>query len=247
MSLKSLIKSVLDNTLGSMAYQITTDFARIKSGCLVLNSTATGGIKVDEISPAYGFADLKGHKTMPTSGGTAPTRTQFRTGVYAPAYNLNDVIDWEYHLEHSDLIGETWLEHFHLNLPEGCTASGSNLVITSTTAVQFHNRTGSPAPITKTYTITPAQLNSVSNGIFIPTEQIIAQAGGNDTTTFNSSNWRIDDTIVSTTVITSMPTLTGGLGQLIGMGFKDFHRPINGIAGTKYREMATTGSFYGTT
>jgi hypothetical protein len=220
---------------------------RIKNNSLILKSTGGVGVKLDEVSESFGFADLKGHKTVPTSGQTAPTRTQFRTGVYNPGYDQGDVIDWEYHLEHGDMIGETYFEHIHVKMPEGCTASGANLVITCVTAIEFHNRAGSPSPITKTFTVTPAQLNAVPNGVVIPTEQLIAQAGGNDITEFNSSNWRVDDSLTSSMTFTTVPTLTGGLGQKIGLSHHDFHRKINGIGVTKYREMATTGSFHGTT
>jgi hypothetical protein len=220
---------------------------RINNNNLVLMSTSGVGIKLDESNASFGYADLKGHKTMPTSGGTAPTRTQIRTGVYAPGYNQGDTIDWEYHLEHGDMIGETYHEHIHVKLPQGCTASGNNLVITCVTAVHFHNRTGSPAPITKTFTITPAQLNAITNGTLLPTEQIIAQAGGDDVNTFNSNNWRVDDDITSSMTITTLPTLTGGLGQLVIVSHHDFHRKINGIGVTKYKDMTVGGSFYGTT
>lgn len=224
-----------------------TTVTRIKNDSLVLKSTAAAGIKIDMNSESFGYADLKGHKTTPTQGQVAPTRTQFRTGVYAPGYDQGDYIDWEYHLEHGDMIGETYHEHIHIKIPEGCVASGANLVITCVTAVFFHNRTGAPDPITKVFTLTPAQVNAVPKGTIIPLEILIAQAGGDDVTTFNSSNWRIDDDLISSLTLTTIPTLTGGLGQYIGLSHHDFHRKVNGIGATKYREMATTGSFHGTT
>jgi len=205
-------------------------------------STAGGGLKFDLNNPLYGYEDLKGHKTMPTSGQTAPVRAEFKTGCFAPGYSAADVVDWEYHREHVDMAGsDNWI-HIHLKLGAGTVASGANLILTCVIGVFYHNRNGSPSPITKTFTVTPAQLNAFANGSIIPAEILFAQAGGNDTTEFNSSNWLIDDDIIVSTTFTQVPTLTGGTTQLIGFGHCDIHRRV-AFGGTIDR----VAPFYGTT
>lgn len=224
---------------------------RIKNDSLVLKSTAAAGIKVDMNSAAFGHADLRGHLIVDVNGATAPVMTEFDTGDEQLGYDAGDKIRWSFHVEHRDTSGGSKGLHIHFKKARGTTASGSNLVFTAVIKHSYHNFTGqtpraaSPAPITKTFTITPAQLNTVpdgSTGITVDTE--ILNEGGTGGA-LNSLNILPDDDINVTITITSVPTITGGATSRIAIPHCDIHRQVRDGSGTKYAT-DIAGSFYGT-
>lgn len=223
----------------------TSKFARVVSGSLVLSSAEGIGIKVDELAPDYGYEDLKGLRSYAGTGATAPSRLQFKAGVFAAAYTTGDTVDWDYHITHEDVRGGDKHQHLHIKMSEGTVASGANLIITTVTGHFFHNRLGSPAPITKTFTITPAELNACAGGTTVK-ELLAAQAGGG-AGLLNSNDWLVDDDLTTTCTFTQLPTLTGGLHQRLGFSHCDFHRKVR-FGGTKFRDTVSgNGGFDGTT
>lgn len=189
----------------------------------------------------YGWQDLKGHFVIPASGTTAGTRELKKTGVYSTAYNNGDVLDWGFHIDHFDVLGGDKYLHLHSALSDGSTASGNNLIITAGLGYSRHNRTGSPAAISKTFTITPAALNAAANGTLVTPEVLIAQTGGGTGLWDSSVDWVVDDDISLTLTITQFPTITGGLSQKLFIAFVDIHRQVRS-GGTRLRVL-TDGSF----
>lgn len=190
----------------------------------------------------FGWSDLRGHFVVPGSGTTAGTREQFKTGVYALGFNASDILDWGFHLDHSEVVGGDKFLHLHVKMSDGTVASGNNLVITAACGYSRHNRTGSPAAFTKTITITPAELNSAANGTLVPTETLIGQTGGGTGLLDSSINWVTDDDLAVTLAITQIPTLTGGLHQKIGIPHVDIHREV--LWGGTPRRTISNGSFF---
>ena len=193
----------------------------------------------------YGWDDLHGIFTAPTSGTTAGTRELYDTavGVYDTAYNTSDVMDWKFHLTHQNILGGDKYLHVHVELQKGAIASGNNLVINAAIAYSRHNRTGSPASITRTFTITPTELNNSANGTVVSesTATIIAKSGGG--TGFFDSNvdWVTDDSLKVSLAISQIPTITGGNHTKVFVPFCDIHRQVR-YGGTRLRVL-TNGSF----
>lgn len=223
--------------------------AGLVSNFLVLPGTSTSGVKVGGATPRLGSADLRGHFTVDTSGGNAPVMATFDTGIEYLGYNQTDISRWDFHVEHRDVTGGVKKLHIHLKKARGSTVTaGTNLVITCIVKHSYHHFNGqvargaSPAPITITFTITPAQFNAVpdgSTGIF---EVDVFNAGGTGGL-LDSNNLLIDDDITVQITFTTVPTITGGATARVAMTHVDFHREVNDGSGT-YNADDVTGSFY---
>lgn len=198
-----------------------------------------------------GWADLRGQFVTAQSGTTAPVRSLFKTGVYANGYDANDVIDWVFHLEHTeakDELNEKFM-HIHGGIASGTTASGNNLVITANIGyfklgVEAGRDMTEIATITKTFTATPAQLNAAKgNTMLIGGDTLIGTTGGG-AGLFNTADanlWITDDDICVSLTVTSIPTLTGGLSQRIRLSHVDIHRRV--LSGGTLHRVMTNGKF----
>lgn len=186
-----------------------------------------------------GWADLEGTENTPSTGGTAPNRNTYQTGVSSNSYDINDTFDLSYHLTHNEAKNGTNLKYFHIHagISEGSTASGSNLVVSVTLGYSKLYAAGRDmtaiTPITKTLTATPAELNAAAgNHILMGNDTLIAQNGGGaglwDVTDsgLNTEIWLPDDLILVSCTVTSVPTITGGLSQRVFIFRRDIHREV---------------------
>ena len=222
------------------------------SDFLIFKSTAASGVKVDEASPAYGFADLRGHFIVDSSGANAPVVAAFDTGSEELGYNASDIARWEFHVEHRDVTGGSKGLHVHFKKARSSTAATTNLVISAVVKHSYHNFTGqtargaSPAPITVTFTVTPTEFNAVPDGSTGITPDIEIFNEGGTGGKLNSLNILPDDDINVTITVTTVPTITGGATARVGLPHCDIHRQVRDMSGTKNKD-DIAGSFYGTT
>jgi hypothetical protein len=226
-------------------------------------TTRINGVEIEErhrqqsytgefFSGARGWSDLRGHFVTALSGTTAPARALFKTGVYSNGYDANDTTDWGFHLEHSeckDGVNDKFL-HIHAGIASGTTASGANLVITANIGyfklgVEAGRDMTEIAPFTKTFTATPAQLNAAKgNTMLIGGDTLIGTNGGG-TGLFNTSDpniWITDDDLCVSLVVTTLPTLTGGLSQRIRISHVDIHREV--LTGGSPHRIMKDGKFW---
>lgn len=218
------------------------------------NGSVNTGVKIgDHTTAGFGYADIKGILQVSSTGVNAPTYEDFVTGVKRLGYNASDTAIWEYHLEHNQQNGGDKLTHLHIGKSSGATASGSNLSIAATI---LHSRghghknwsTGvipaSPAAISKTFTMTPAQFNNIGDGSHDIVQLLIAQSGGG-TGLLDSDLWLPDDNITMYLTVSTIPTLTGGLSNKVFIPFADIHAGVIDGSGTKYMDTNNAGnSFY---
>ena len=224
-------------------------FAGMVSNYLVLEGTIGSGIKTGGTTPRLASADLRGHFTVDTSGTSAPALATFDTGIELLGFTSGDKIRWSFHVEHRDVVGGTKVLHLHLKKARSSTVSaGTNLVISAVVKHSYHHfdgqtaRGASPAPVTLTFTITPAQLNAIpdgSTGIF----ELDAFNAGGTGGLLDSNNLFIDDDIEVHLTCTTVPTITGGATNKIAIPHVDFHREVSDGSGT-YNANDVSGSFY---
>jgi hypothetical protein len=216
---------------------------------LLFTGQSDNGIKLNGND---GFADLRGHFTVDTSGSSAPLIAVFDVGDQMYGYNQGDLSRWSFHVEHSDKASGVKYLHLHIVKALNATVTaGTNLVITAVIKHRYHYfssmvtpRGISPAPITLVFTITPAELNTIPNGGTGLFELEAFNEGGTGGK-LNSLQWFIDDDINVTFTFTTVPTITGGLGgnARLGLPHVDFHRGVTGIQGTVNKD-DVNGSFY---
>jgi hypothetical protein len=236
-------------TVGSTKYQI----AGKVSDFLIMKSTAASGVKVDETTPTYAWADLKGTYVFDNSGLNAPTIETFTTGVTRLGFNATDIARTELHIEHRDVAGGIKYLHPHVMIATGATTATTNLVLSHVIMHSYgsigagETRGASPAPITVTQTITVAEVNAIGSGNNKAFDIEFANTGGTGGM-LNSSNFLPDDLIFVTTTVTSIPSITGGTSTKVALSPIDMHREVRDLSGTKFKDRITgSGSFYGTT
>lgn len=226
-------------------------FAGLVSDFLIMKSTANSGVKVDEASPAYAWADLKGTYIVDSSGTAAPTLETMATGITRLGFNVSDICRTEFHIEHRDVAGGVKYLHPHVMLATGATAATTNLVLSHVVRHSYgsigtgETRGTSPAPITVTQTITVAEVNTIGSGNNKAFDIEFANSGGTGGK-LNSTNFLPDDLIDVTTTVTSIPTITGGTSVKVSLTPIDIHREVRDMSGTKNKDRSS-GSFYGTT
>jgi hypothetical protein len=200
----------------------------LSDGFPVIPKAKNSALKVDETTPAYAWSDLEGLRVTNTSGINSPTREEYKTGVFDLGYNASDIQDWAFHLKHSEVIGGN--KYIHSHVRQNGTSVTGNLVLTCVITLNYgHNRTGSPAPITKTVTVTPAQLPQYQTNI----QDILFMQSGGGAGLFDSDLILPDDDIMVTMTVTTAPTITGGLSAKVFIPFLDIHREVTNIQGTK--------------
>lgn len=223
----------------------------VVSDSLILKSTEAAGIMVDETNPAHSWSDLRGNYVVDTTGASAPTIETFDTGITRLGFNGSDICRTEFHIEHRDLTGGTKYLHPHIQIARGATAATTNLVLTHVIKHTYSSigagetRGTSPVPITVTQTITPTEINDIGSGNSKPFDIEFANTGGTGGK-LNSTNFFADDLIEVTTIVTTIPSVTGGTSAKVAITPIDIHREVRDGSGTKNKDRSG-GSFYGTT
>lgn len=186
---------------------------------------------MDLSTGTFTWSDLKGHFIVDKSGANAPTIEEWKTGVFGLGYNATDKQHVNMHVEHSDRVGGDKFLHAHVR--QNGTASGSDFSATAVISHNFgHGRAGSPAPLTKTITITAAEL--VQHSTIIP-DILIMQSGGG-AGLLDSDDILPDDDIMVTLTIDTIPTISGGLSSKVFVPFVDIHREVIDGSGTTNKE-----------
>ena len=221
-------------------------------GNLLRSLEKNKGVKGLE-SGGYTWSELKGGVIVPTSGGSAATREEWKTGVFGLGYNLNDIQDWAMHAEHIEVIGGD--KYIHPHIRHNGTEITGDTVISFVVCHNFgHRRTGSPAPITFTLTIPATAL--AQHDTYIPDILFMKEGGGaigvqnlvgggvvTDFIALDSLDLLPDDDFMETVKVTTLPVISGGLSTRLFIPSVDIHREVTDGSGTKNKD-PHDGSFY---
>ena len=202
-----------------------------ESDSLVLPKTSGVGIKVDEVSPTFGWRDMIGNVNPKAQGAGSPSRQIYRAGTIGQyAFIANDVFDSEFHILHDYLPGSDLYWHIHWS--HNGTAITGNVVFTSyVTYAKGYNQAA--FGVEKAPTITYNTVNIATTPQYqhrIDEIQLSTPGGAADK--LNSTDIEVDGIILITTKVTTLPTITGGN---LFIHFADFHYQSTGVMGTKQR------------
>lgn len=187
------------------------------------------GIKVDPDAPDFAWRDIIGYIQPDTSNPTtSPTVDEFRTGIKAYEFDVNDEMHCVFHIPHD------WCpctnSFLHLHWAHNGTAITGDMTFSAT--VTYSSRDGStvfPAPITTApITVSTVDIATTPQYKHIVTEVPLSTDGGS-ATTLDSNDIEVDGLILVTFKCTSHPTITNG-GLFVFTG--DIHYQSTGI-GTK--------------
>jgi len=198
------------------------------------------------------WADAEGTQVIPLSGATVPAYVEFATGIFGYGFDVGDRITHRIHLPHNLVPFGDKFFHPHVYMADGATASGNNLVLVFTIRHQYNTigtgetRGAPPADITITQTITPAELNAMGNKCGRAYDVLFADDTGN-AALHDCRKWLMDDQYIFGLLVTSKPTISGGLTSLVGISTVDIHHQVIDASGTLNKDRNNAGlTFWGT-
>jgi hypothetical protein len=186
------------------------------------------GIKVDQANPTFPWHDLIGLIQPDTSNPTtAPTKTEFRTGINAYAYSANDELDTTYHIPHDWLPSCDALSHLHW--AHNGTAISGTLTVSAIATYSDRDTGGFGAPVTlANISVSTPDVATIPQYMHYVTEVPLMTSGGSGTS-LDSDDIEVDGLVLISFKVTSVPTVTAG-DLFIFTG--DIHYQSTGI-GTK--------------
>ena len=218
---------------------------------IVLPGKQNSGMLVNQTTPRYGWADLKGSYKIDTSGLNPPTTEVFISGIERDGYKVNGKLLVEFHVDHNCVIGGDKYLHLHISKSGDSVASGANFQATATILHSLgHGHKdpvtdivpSSPATITKTFVFTVAQFNNIGYGSEDITQLLFANNAG-ISGNLNSLLILPDDKIYVNIIVTDIPTFTGGSSTSVFLSDCDIHLEVTDGSGTAYMD-TSNGSFY---
>ena len=204
--------------------QPTTGDLKMQASSVVFDSTAAEGVISDCTAPVYDWKNLKGPIAVKNTGPTAPQWTQVQGNDYDYGFTTNDECWFHYHLNH-DWAGRDCFIHFHWT-HNGTAITGPMVLTHHITYAKGHRQTVFPAEITVVQTVTIANIAAYPRyGHF--TDEIQLSAAGGAGGLLDTALLEIDGIIKVHTVMTTLPTITGGGTARVLAITEDVHYQTN--------------------
>ncbi len=209
---------------------------------VVFKKASGNGIKIDQVTPTFGFADLLGDQFSRNTGSTKPLLSAYNGDVDAWKFQADDEAFLSYHIPHDYVLGTDIFLHVHWSL--NVVATGGTLTFKYTAIyAKGHNQTsGSTFTSTpKTDTFSSIDINDSGSGLFQYqqhlTEVIISGASAT-AALFDRDDFEPDG-VIELTLELDADNLTGTPSDPF-IHYVDIHYQTNSIVGTKNR----TPDFY---
>ncbi|KKN32990.1 hypothetical protein LCGC14_0808160 [marine sediment metagenome] len=224
----------------------TGDIHPVGSAFLVFEKASGNGIKVDQATPTFGFADLLGDQFSRNTGGTKPTLTTYNGDVDAWQFSDGDEAYLTYHIPH-DYVPGTDI-HLHIHWSQNNTGATGGTIDFKYFAVyaKGHNQasgsvfTGfSGNPITATFS--SIDINDAGSGLNQYQQHIteITISGASATSALFDRDDFEPDGVIELTLEMDANNLTGTPSDPF-IHYADIHYQTTGLIGTKSR----TPDFY---
>ena len=225
-SVKSLVVDVNDNIgIGVESPQEKLGV----NGIINIPKASTNGIKVDLITPTFGFADIIGDQFSKNTGGTKPLLTTYNGAITCWKFEVSDEAYISYHIPHDYVKGTPIFLHIHWS-HIGTFVNGGTVTFKATSIYsKSHNQAPFGAPATGTFTGTPSTTQY---------QQILSEVQYSDAT---PTGLEIDtddlepDGVIELTFEVDANDITVSEGAVpdIFVHFVDIHYQTTGIIGTK--------------
>jgi hypothetical protein len=178
---------------------------------VVLTAAQNHGIKVDQTTPVFTWADLEGDITPKTTGATAPTYGALVSGGNTRVwfYDASDIVDCNYHIPHDWVMGSNCFIHLHWG-HNGTAVSGNITATVSMNYAKGHNQsTFMASDLVWTMTCPATNLTVAPRNSHIVSEFQISSATPT-ATQFNSNVFEPDGKLLVNVTSTGIPTISGG-------------------------------------
>ena len=214
----------------------TGDIMPKGSAFLVFEKASGNGIKVDQTTPTFGFADLLGDQFSKNTGGTKPTLVVYNGDVDAWQFSNGDEAFMSYHIPHDYVLGTDIFLHIHWSQNAAGATGGTIDFKYFAIYAKGHNQasgsTFTSTPITDTFT--SININDGGSGLnqyqqhF--TEVIISGASAT-AALFDRDDFEPDG-VIELTLEMDADNLTGTPSSPF-IHYVDIHYQTTGLIGTK--------------
>ena len=221
----------------------TGDIMPVGSAFLVFEKASGNGIKVDQTTPTFGFADLLGDQFSKNTGGTKPTLTAYNGAVDAWQFSNGDEAFLSYHIPHDYVLGTDI--HLHIHWSQNAAGATGGTVDFKYFAIysKGHNQTSGSAftatPITATFS--SIDINDGAGGLNRYQQHFteVTISGASATVALFDRDDFEPDGVIELTLEMDATNLTGTPSDPF-IHFADIHYQTTGVIGTKSR----TPDFY---
>ena len=136
---------------GTIRVGTSSSYVRIGLDGLVMPKASSDGIKIDPISPAFGWRDILGPIRTRGVGATDPNDATYQSGVKQYQFAVNDEAWIEYHIPHDYAAGTDIHLHYHWSHNSAIVTGGSVTFGYKITYSKGHNQAAFPSPVTGTF------------------------------------------------------------------------------------------------
>jgi len=168
---------------------------------------------------ALGWRDLFGNVQPKSTGAGSPSRQVYAGGTVGQyAFILNDIVDFEFHIQHDYKPGSD--VYFHIHWSHNGTAISGNVVFTVYHQyAKGHNQANFSAEKSTTITYNTTNIATTPQYRHRIDEIQLSQAGGSATLQ-DTAGIEVDGVFLITVKVTTLPTITGGK---LFIHYGDFH------------------------
>lgn len=220
---------------------IRQQFDDVNTGQLTVPKTVSTGIKVDQTSPGFGWADMLGQVEAKGIGANNPAFNVFRGSIYAYQFDKATTEVWiPFHVPH-DWVPSTDL-YCHVHWAQSTVDTGGPAGVPGTAEWKFDlsyadgygTAGGTADPFGAPLTVTVTQQASTTQYGHMIAEVQCGSNGGSGGTMLDTSTVEVDGLILLRLYRTSTnPADTLNQDPFVLMC--DLHYQTNGIRGTKQR------------
>ncbi len=203
---------------------------------IVLPKTSGKGIKVDTVTPTFGWRDLEGPISLPQTAAQRPTLTTYASPVEDYVFSANDHYGpLKYHIPHDYVPGSDLYIHVHWS-HNGNNISGSIVFNYFILYAKGHGQAAFPAiPVNLTHTVGSLTIGNTpqrSHRI----DEIQLSAPTPSASQLDSDDIETDGMIIIHFDVPTIPTITGGAGKPF-IHYVDIHYQSTNL-GTKQKAPA---------
>ncbi len=210
----------------------------------IIDKASGNGIKVDSVSPTFGFADIIGDQFSKNTGATKPTLAAYNGAILAWQFGTGDEAYMSFHIPHDYVLGTDIHLHIHWSQTSATDTGGTIDFKYFAIYAKGHNQAAGSAftavPVTATFS--SIDINDGASGLnqyqqFL-TEVTISAASAT-AALFDRDDFEPDG-VIELTFEMDANNLTGPGVTDPFVHFVDIHYQTTGLIGTKSR----TPDFY---
>lgn len=213
---------------------LNRDGSRPMTGSLTMPKTSGVGIKVDEVSPTFGWRDLEGPINLPQTAAQRPTLQTYSSPVEDYAFSAGDHYGpLKFHIPHDYVPGSDLYIHVHWS-HTGTTITGSIVFDYFIIYAKGHGQAAfSATPINLTHTVSSLTIGNTPQRQH-RIDEIQLSATTPSASQLDSDNIEADGMIIIHFDVPTIPTITGGTIDRPFIHYVDIHYQSTNI-GTKQK------------